>query len=353
MPAVWTRRMEARRERMEPTGWTRCWLPDATVFFDHRGLAFDMLEQDLRKIDLNLLVVLKSLLATSSVGQTARLLGMSQPATSRALADLRVLFNDRLFVKSGSKMKPTPRALALIEPLESALASLMGVLEPPTSFEPALTQRRFRIATTDYGAIVVLPRLTARFFGAAPGAELDILPLRPESFDELGSSDLDLALYSDNPVPTALKATEIYRERFACLVRAGHPATQASDGRIDLGVYLCHPHILVTVTGGRSGPVDRALAELGRVRKIGLVLPYFATAAFAAATSDLILTMPRRAAEGFADSMNLALLEPPFELGDFGYRMVWHERVHGDPGHTWLRRLIAEVVGQPRPIPDG
>lgn len=303
-----------------------------------------MLEQNFRKIDLNLLIVLRSLLATFHVGQTAKLLGMSQPATSRALASLRVLFDDRLFVKSGSKMKPTPRALELREPLEDALSGVLRVLEPAAVFDPASSQRRFRIATTDYGATVVMPQLASRFFGAAPNAELDITPLTPNSFDELGSKDLDLLFYSDNPVPNALRAKELFRERFACLVRAGHPAARSAGRDISLDDYLSYAHILVTIAGGRTGPTDRALSGMGRERRIALVLPYFAVAALAAANSDLMLTMPYRAAKAFADTMDLALLKPPVELGDFGYRIVWHERVHDDPGHVWLRRAITDAV---------
>ncbi len=303
-----------------------------------------MLEQNFRKIDLNLLIVLRSLLATSNVGQTAKLLGMSQPATSRALASLRELFDDRLFVKSGSKMKPTPRALELREPLEDVLSGVLRVLEPAAMFDPASSQRRFRMATTDYGATVVMPHLAPRFFGAAPNAALDITPLTPSSFDELGSNDLDLVFYSDNPIPNALRAKEIFRESFACIVRAGHPAARTADGTIGLDDYLNHAHILVTITGGRTGPVDRALSGMGRERRIALVLPYFLVAALAAANSDLVLTMPYRAAQAFADTMNLTLLKPPVQLGDFGYRIVWHERVHDDPGHVWLRRMIADVV---------
>ena len=301
-----------------------------------------MLEQSFRKIDLNLLVVLRSLLATSNVGQTAKLLGMSQPAASRALAALREVFDDRLFVKSGSRMKPTPRALELREPLETVLAGVLRVLEPPAAFDPALAQRRFRIATTDYGATVVVPRLAARIAAAAPNVELDIAPLTASSFDELGSNDLDLVFYSDNPVPNALMAKELYRERFACLVRAGHPA--ARSDALSLDDYLAHAHILVTVTGGRTGPVDRVLSEMGRRRRISLVLPYFAVAALAAADSELLLTMPYRAAKAFAETMPLTLLEPPVELGEFGYRMVWHERVQDDPGHAWFRGAVGDAV---------
>lgn len=303
-----------------------------------------MLEQNFRKIDLNLLIVLRSLLATSNVGQTAKLLGMSQPATSRALASLRELLDDRLFVKSGSKMKPTPRALELREPLEEALSGVLRVLEPAAVFDPASSQRRFRIATTDYGATVVMPRFAPRFFGTAPNADLDITPLTPSSFDELGSNDLDLLFYSDNPIPSALRAKEIFRESFACIVRADHPVAQIAGGNIGLDDYLNFAHILVTIAGGRTGPVDRALSSMGRERRIALVLPYFVVAALAAANSDLILTMPYRAAKAFADSMNLTILKPPLELGDFGYRIVWHERVHDDPGHVWLRRVISNVV---------
>lgn len=83
------------------------------------------------------------------------------------------------------------------------------------------------------------------------------------------------------------------------------------------------------------------------------MLPYFAVAALAAANSDLLLTMPARAARAFADAMPLALLAPPIELGDFGYRMVWHERVQDDPGHVWFRGAVGEAVRPGDDTPDG
>lgn len=302
-----------------------------------------MLEESLRKIDLNLLVVLRSLLVTSSVGQTAKILGISQPAASRALASLRKIFGDRLFVKSGSKMIATPRALALRAPLENALSGVLQVVEPATTFDPGTSWRRFRIATTDYGATVVLPPLVERFFVAAPNAKLEFTALTSKSFEELGSDDLDLVLYSDNPVPPAMRFKELFRERFACLVRRKHPALEHGNKSLSLEGYLAYSHMLVSVEGGRHGPVDRELAALGRERNIALTLPYFGVAALAAANSDLILTMPRRAATAFAKTAPLELMTPPVQLEEFGYRLVWHERVHDDTGHVWLRRMIGDM----------
>jgi DNA-binding transcriptional LysR family regulator len=304
-----------------------------------------MHEQGLRQVDLNLLVVLRTLLETRSVSRSAQRLGMSQPAVSRSLAALRAAFGDPLLVKSGATMQPTARALEMTEPLQNVLAAVSGFLRPPDQFDPTTTERVFRIATTDYGATVVLPPLGRAFYVQAPGAGLEIVPLGRQSFADLGSGDLDLVLYSDNPVPGALRTRDLFSESFACLVRTGHPAAASSSkGRLSLDDFLAWSHILVTVTGGRTGPVDEALAAVGHRRKIGLWLPYFATAALVAARSDLILTMPRRAAEAFGAMSSLELVQPPIELSQFSYRIVWHERVHNEPAHAWLRHLIAEAA---------
>jgi DNA-binding transcriptional LysR family regulator len=307
-------------------------------------------KDDLSRVDLNLLVVLSMLLETRSVTRTAEQSGMSQPAVSRALAKLRVIFDDALLVKAGTVMRPTVRATALVEPLHSALAGVSSVLAGRAAFDPASTERVFRIATTDYGAAVILPRLAALMGAAAPKASLDVVHVDNQTFRQLGEADVDLALYSDNPVPPNLRTRDLFQERFGCLLRAGHPAIgRAEGGGIRLEDYVTFSHILVTVVGGRTSTVDTALAAIGHGRHIAVRLPYFATAALVAATSDLFLTIPRRAAENFADDDRLRLLEPPVELPSFGYRMVWHERVHSEPDHAWLRRLILSAV---RAAPD-
>lgn len=302
-------------------------------------------QDDLSQVDLNLLVVLSMLLETRSVTKTAERSGMSQPAVSRALAKLRVIFDDALLVKAGTIMRPTVRGTALLEPLQAALAGVGSLLAGRAPFDPASTERVFRIATTDYGATVILPPLAALMVSAAPKASIEVVPVDGQTFRQLGEVDVDLALYSDNPVPPNLRTRDLFQERFGCLLRAGHPAIgRAEEGRIRLEDYVAFSHILVTVVGGRTSTVDTALAAIGHSRHIAVRLPYFATAALVAASSDLFLTIPRRAAENFADDERLRLMEPPVKLPIFGYRMVWHERVHAEPDHAWLRRLVLRAV---------
>jgi DNA-binding transcriptional LysR family regulator len=302
-------------------------------------------DEDLFRVDLNLLVVLRTLLETRSVTKTAERSGMSQPAVSRALAKLRQIFDDALLVKSGTVMRPTVRGSALLEPTQRALAGITDVLANRPPFDPSRTEHVFRIATTDYGATVILPRLSDLMFTAAPKAALEIVPVDGQTFKNLGDINVDLALYSDNPVPPSLRTRDLFRESFACLLRDGHPAIdRCEQGRMRLDDYVAFPHILVTVVGGRAGPVDVALAALGYSRHVAVRIPYFARAALVAASSDLVLTIPRRAAENLADSHRLRLTEPPLQLPNFGYRMVWHERVHAEPEHAWLRRLVVRAA---------
>ena len=120
-------------------------------------------------------------------------------------------------------------------------------------------------------------------------------------------------------------------------MRAGHPALQRTA---DLDEFLAWPHVLVSILGGRSGVVDDALAAMGRTRRISLWLPYFATAAHLVAETNLIMTLPSRAAEPLILGGRLTAFPPPLALEGFDYRLLWHERSQADLGHRWLRELV-------------
>ena len=305
-----------------------------------------MRSTDLAKVDLNLLVVLRSLLETRSVTRTAERLGSSQPAVSRSLAKLRHLLDDRLMVKSASGMMPTLRAEAMMEPLASLLGSVETFLLKP-EFEPAGTDRVFRIATTDYGALAILPNIAAQIAREAPNASTQIVSFSRDVFRTLAEGQIDLVLYSDNPVPGSFRMRELFRESFVSMVRQGHPLLDQIRGGKDvlpLKIFTAWPHILVSIFGGKGGPIDTALTERGLKRHVAMQVPYFATAAVITAASDLLVTMPSRAAHQLAPRLGLVILKGPPLVKPWGYRLLWHERSHGDPGAVWLRRLVIEGV---------
>lgn len=299
---------------------------------------------ELRRLDLNLLVVLHTVLETRNVTAAARRLNMSQPAVSRALTRLRSLFQDQLFVKGPKGVIPTPRAEGLSDVVVRLLAEIGDAVERP-SFDPTTSTRVFRIATTDYGALAVLAPTIAALASEAPRVGLDIVPLNASSFTDLATGNVDFALYSDDPVPSQLRHMVLFEDTYSTVARADHPAAvSATDGRMAMADFLDHGHILVNVAGGRSGVADEALALLGMARHVAVSLPYFSAAGTLAAATDLLLTLPGRAADSMSEELGLVRLEPPLSLPAFAYHLLWHPKNDADPAAVWFRKRLGEAV---------
>lgn len=298
---------------------------------------------DLRNVDLNLLLVLHSLLETRSTVLTAQRLHMSQPAVSRALGRLRLLFDDKLLLKGAKTMVATDRALMLTGPLAKVLQNLGDFLEAP-SFSPAETERVFRLATTDYGALALLPNLLKAVAEAAPKATIEVDTLNRDVFGALASGELDVILIGDLPIPPNLHVSHLFIDDYLSALRPSHPAAKhIRNGRMDLEVFLAHSHVRVSIFDDRSG-TDEALLRLGLRRKISAQLPYFAVAAIVAASTNAILTIPSRAMRALATEHNLLTFRPPVDIAKADYRMIWHERTHTDAGAVWLRQKLMEAA---------
>jgi DNA-binding transcriptional LysR family regulator len=305
-----------------------------------------MHEINLQKLDLNLLVVLHALLEERNVTNAGERIGLSQSATSHALGRLRQVFNDPLLVRSTKGMVPTPRALELLEPLEKILLNIERLIQP-TVFEPKTAQGTIYLAASDYGTVVILPLVLKQISQEAPQLNLECDNWRSDILDSLRNGAIDLGLGVLNlPETNEFRFQKLFVEDFVSVVRADHPITQ-TDFTIES--YIAWSHALITITNSAisaipnspTSHVDTVLSGLGVKRRVMLKLPHFLSAPLIVQETDLILTLPRRIAMLFAKYTNLAILEPPIELGKYNYIQVWHERCHYDPQHIWLRSLIA------------
>lgn len=305
-------------------------------------------EPNLAALDLNLLVVLDALLRERHVTRAAAQLGVSQSAASHALARLRSQLGDPLLVRDKSGLVPTRRAEALAEPLAAALAALRTALAKPEPFVPATSRRSFRVATADYGLLVVLPGLLGRLASEAPGIDLAVRDYGGKPFTEaLAEDECDIAIgplgavsthvFGTARTPTSIRERRLFRERFVCLARRDHPGIGKT---LDLDTYAALPHAFIAPRGTPGGVVDDALAERGRSRRVALMVQNFLVGPFAVASSDLIITIGERLARAFSDVLPLAVYEPPIPLPRFAMHLMWHERTHREAAHKWLRDVI-------------
>jgi DNA-binding transcriptional LysR family regulator len=302
----------------------------------------------LAAVDLNLLPLLDALLTERHVTRAADAVGLSQPAASRALARLRLLFDDPLLVRSGRAWVLTARAETLRDPVRRALGLVHGAIAAPSRFDPSVARRTVRIASDDYSELVLLPGLLDRLSRTAPGIDVWVHPLHTTSAQPLLDGDADFVIMplreGDRPAP-GVRAEPLYSDRFVCVVKRGHRLARKPT----LDRFLAARHAFIAPRARRGGPVDDALAARGKERRIALTVPHFLVMPFLVASSDLVLTLGERIARLYAKFLPLALFEPPLALPEFTIGLVWHEKDANDPALAWLREQIAAVARGLRP----
>lgn len=298
--------------------------------------------RSLAGIDLNLLVLFVALYKERSVSRAARRVGLSQSAASHALSRLRDLTGDELFVRVGRGMLPTPRADALAGPVSEALAGLVRSLARETDFDPMLARASFRIGAVDLAAVMIVPQLMLRIAERAPNVQLIVSALPEVLFRKLADGEIDLALGGAG-AEVELRSQIVLQEEFVCLVRSAHPCLQAG---LTVEGYASLPHALVSPRGLARGYVDTALARIGLSRQVVYVTPTLQAAASVVARSDLVLTTTRRTAQLAAQSLPLALVEPPLPIEPYVLSAIWHERRDADPLHLWIRAQLLEVIAE-------
>ncbi len=302
-----------------------------------------MRDVNLRRIDLNLLVVFDAVATARSVTAAADRLALSQPAVSHALGRLRISLGDPLFVRGRKGLTLTPRAADLVGPAREVLDAIGRAVAPPR-FDPGETRRVFRLGATEYAALTVVPPLVRALHAQAPGATFELQHLDERMVDRLESGVLDLAFWATDPPATPLAIAELFRETHIGVIDRGHPlAARAKQGLVTLDDYLAYPHARMSYGVATPNPIDAALGDLRRERRVAVVTASFQSALASLADSNLIVTVPSRVVAYFESGMPLVRFQPPLPLSDYPYYALWHRRTDADPAIQWLRGVIFDL----------
>ncbi len=301
---------------------------------------------NIHAIDLNLLGVLHAVLGERSATRAAKRLHVTQSAVSNALARLRIIVGDPLVVRRGMGVVPTPRGEELGAAIAGAMKQLEEALDREGGFVPEESARTFTFAAADNNQITDVPRIAALFARRMPKAILRVV-----SADYLIASDGLAAGLVDATIAPVAAVQDGYRsspalpEKVALLVRRDHPL---AGKRVTPKVYSALSHIDIEISLGRPGSGHKvAMAELRRLglqRNVAVRVPYFTTAALIASKTDLVASVPRRAADIFTAMLPLRTLATTFTIRPMPMALVWHERTHADPGARYFRALITEAL---------
>lgn len=304
--------------------------------------------ENISNVDLNLLLVLHAVLEEGSATRAARRLHVTQSAVSNALSRLRSIFGDALVVRHARGLRPTPRAEALRPRLAALMRDARLVLERPPAFEPATSTREFSLACADYYGSVLVPGLIRRLRERAPHATLRLRTLDDLVGEHGLEQDVDVHVGMPPRLPSGCLSTVLFQDRFVCLSR---PGQLGGKRRFSLRAYLAAEHVRVSLLGRMRDPVDRLLEASGKSRRVALIVPYFSVVPFVVQESGLLATLTRRLAEPYAERFPIDLSEPPFELPDYGVRLIWHRRTDADEGARFFRGLVTDVMSAAPALP--
>jgi DNA-binding transcriptional LysR family regulator len=298
---------------------------------------------NVQDVDLNLLRVFDAVLHERSVTDAAKRLRLTQPAVSNALARLRTLFDDALFVRTAQGMDATPFARELAEPVRQALALLEAALAHGPGFDPATSTRAFRFYMSDLGQIEFLPPLVERAQKMAPGVRLEAVAMEVEDIgNALAAGSLDLAVGFLPALGPPVRRHALFRDPYVCLMRADHPAAGA---RLTKKAFLEASHALVSYKGGHR-VIEEALERAGLARKIALRVPHFTVVPMVLERTDLILILPAKVARVYQRQGRFRFLPLPVPIPPADVAAHWHARFERDPGNRWLREMVMELFSE-------
>ncbi|MDC6169816.1 LysR family transcriptional regulator [Paucibacter sp. XJ19-41] len=306
---------------------------------------------DLQRIDLNLLLLFDTLYRERSVTGAAGRMALSPSAVSHALARLRQALGDELFVRSGPVMLPTALAERIAPGIKNALGTLGDTLGSLGRFDPASSQRSFVFAATDYTALVLLPRLSAYLAEAAPNLHLQVVQAsRKVPVRELAAGEIDFALGYTEAEPQAgadgIRELDWFSDRYVVI---GSRAQAEARGRLTLKKYLAARHVVVSPWGQTRGAIDHELEQLGHRRQVAMHVPSVLAAPFIVASTDLLMTVPRLAAELIARAAPIVVYPAPFPAADYTLKAYFHAGRISDPACRWMADTIVREMAPQRP----
>ena len=295
---------------------------------------------DLRKLDVNLLIVIHAILEEKNLTRAGERIDMTQPAVSGALARIRQHYNDPLLVRAGKQFELTPRAVALKPLIEEALHAVSRTLELLPFFDPRTSERTFYISASDYALAEVTSPLLRLLKDEAPGVhvQFDALPINTHvDPDDLIRRDLLIAA-DGRGVPG--KRQTLFSDRFVCVVGAKNPRLR--EGKLSLSDLADLRHVRASFGAHITTPVDDMLAANGIDPRLGMIVQGFLPVFLAVSGTTMVGHVPERVAHRYASDFGLTVAETSLNA-TLVEAAHWHPSKNADPGLMWLVGMLQKA----------
>ncbi|WP_282176945.1 transcriptional regulator LeuO [Vibrio nereis] len=299
------------------------------------------MESTLRGVDLNLLTVFDAVMQEQNITRAAHNLGMSQPAVSNAVARLKVMFNDELFMRQGRGIQPTQRARQLFGPVRQALQLIRNEL-PSSIFYPETSTRLFKLAICSPCDMRFAPKIMSAVYEQAPNVQLHLdAEFDRQLAERMRYQEIDFVIDYARFDGAGFSSTEIFKDELVVVASKSHPRIQESVTADQLSLER---HAKLSRAHGQRSFSEQAYRELDVSADYeGSSL---SNLLYVVGQSELVTIAPRWMVENAVNKDQLQVLEFPFENGKISGYLSWHESNEKDKGHIWLRDCLMLTCGE-------
>jgi DNA-binding transcriptional LysR family regulator len=299
---------------------------------------------NLKNLDLNLLVVFEAIYSAGNISHAANQLAMSQPAVSNALARLRDLVGDPLFVRAKRGVDPTSKAKGMIGPVRDALGLIKRQLDGGDAIDFATYNRRFRILMIDVLEVILMPPVLKVITDKAPGIVIEsISGFRVEYVNEIMNGTLDLGFYVFPVNAPEIVTIPVCAVDAVVVARRGHPKI---GKMLDLETFRSLKQVTLTPELRALTHIDQGMAAHQIPRDVAYMVSRLWSLPPIIERSDLVGVLPRRFAEEVAKNFDIVWYDPPIEISEQHLYMMWHAKNEHDAGHRWLRETFLAAIAQ-------
>ncbi|WP_407114410.1 transcriptional regulator NodD2 [Bradyrhizobium sp. LMG 9283] len=295
-------------------------------------------------LDLNLLVALDALMTERNLTAAARKINLSQPAMSAAVARLRSYFRDELFGMRGRELVPTSCAEGLAVPVREALTHIELSIIARDVFDPARSNRRFRIGLSDFITVVFFRNVVERVAREAPAVSFELVALTDEHDELLRRGEVDFVILPELFMSSAHPRAALFEERLVCV---GCPTNSHLQRRLTFERYMSMRHVAVKLGGARKTPVEESfLLDLGLNRRIDILVQSFSMIPPLLVGTNRIGAMPLGLVKHFQRTTPLRIAELPQPFPTFTEAVQWPVLHNSDPESLWMREILLQEANR-------
>ena len=291
--------------------------------------------RNFHRIDINLYPLFIAIYEQNSISKAAQILSISQSAASHALQRLRQHLQDDLFVRTSSKMQPTPFADQIYPEIKNALFAIQNISMQHQQFRPELIHS-LKIAVHDEIEPMIFPKLVQHFQKINLDLQLSSMKLdRKNIAADLASQQVDFVIDLEQSISEKIQFERLVQDEFVV-------CTQQTE--MNEQIYLASPHI--GVSSRRTGVLveDIYLSRKHYSRQIFLRCQHYSTALqILEQQKTAMLTIPKNVLTHLQLANCLNIFDVPVQLPKINRGMYWHKDLQENKRHQFLRNEIYKI----------